>query len=51
MWKWKWGWRWNNESKQNKNNKIIKKNYYLDKLIDKSKSFEDQIELLKKEKI
>ena len=31
-------------------NKIIKNlNYLLDKIIDKSKSFEDQIELLKKE--
>ena len=37
---------------QNKKNKIIKeKNDYLDKIIDKSKSFEDQIKSLKKEKI
>ena len=34
---------------QNKKNKIIKeKNDYLDKIIDKSKSFEDQIESLEK---
>ena len=33
-------------------NKIIKeKNDYLDKIIDKSKSFEEQIKSLKKEKI
>ena len=34
---------------QSKKNKIIKeKNDYLDKIIDKSKSFEDQIKSLKK---
>ena len=37
---------------QSKKNKIIKeKNDYLDKIIDKSKSFEEQIKSLKKEKI
>ena len=34
---------------QSKKNKIIKeKNDYLDKIIDKSKSFEEQIKLFKK---
>ena len=34
---------------QSKKNKIIKeKNDYLDKIIDKSKSFEDQIKSIKK---
>ena len=43
----KWLWRRNNGSKQK--NKIIKKlNDHLDKIIDKSKSFEDQIESLEK---
>ena len=37
---------------QNEKNKIIKgKNDVLDEIIDKSKSFEEQIKLLKKEKI
>ena len=37
------------ETNQNKKNKIIKKlNDHLDEIIDKSKSFEDQIKLLKK---
>ena len=37
---------------QNKKSEIIKeKNYILDKIIDKSKSLEEQIESLKKEKI
>ena len=37
---------------QNKKNKIIKKiNDHLDEIIDKSKSFEEQIKSLKKEKI
>ena len=37
---------------QNKKNKIIKRlNDNLDEIIDKSKSFEEQIKLLKKEKI
>ena len=37
---------------QNEKNKIIKgKNDILDKIIDKSKSFEEQIKSLKKEKI
>ena len=37
---------------QNKKNEIIKgKNDILDEIIDKSKSFEEQIKLLKKEKI
>ena len=37
---------------QNGKNEIIKgKNDILDKIIDKSKSFEEQIKLLKKEKI
>ena len=41
-------WRgWNNRSKQNKI--IIKRvNYVLDKIIDKSKSFEDQIKSIRK---
>ena len=37
------------ETNQNKKNKIIKKlNDHLDEIIDKSKSFEDQIKSLKK---
>ena len=37
---------------QNKKNEIIKgKSDILDQIIDKSKSFEEQIKLLKKEKI
>ena len=43
---WKWKWRWKNEPKNNEN-----LNDKLDEIIDKSKSFEDQIESLKKEKI
>ena len=43
----KWLWWRNNGSKQK--NKIIKKlNDHLDKIIDKSKSFEDQIKSIKK---
>ena len=37
------------ETNQNQKNKIIKKlNYHLDEIIDKSKSFEDQIKSIKK---
>ena len=45
---WKWWWWWNNWSKQKENKEIKSLNDNLDKIIDKSKSFEDQIKLLKK---
>ena len=45
MWKLKWRW-WRNISKRNKK----KLNDYFDKIIDKSKSFEEQIKSLKKRK-
>ena len=38
------------ENEKNKKNKIIKKNEDLDKIIDKSKSFEDQMKLIRKVK-
>ena len=64
-WEWKWEWRWwwhnkninifewvwwrNNESKQKKlNNKKLSD--HLDEIIDKSKSFEDQMKSIKKVK-
>ena len=36
---------------QNQKNEIIKENDFFDEIIDKSKSFEEEIKLLKKEKI
>ena len=45
----KWVW-WKNKSKQKKNKIIRKVNDHLDEIIDKSKSFEEQIKSLKKGK-
>ena len=49
----KWRWRYDNEdnetmSQNEKNIRIKNINDYLDEIIDKSKSFEDQIKLIRK---
>ena len=50
IWIWKWKWRWwlSNESKQKKQNNKRKKRSFRCEVIDKSKSFEEQIKSLEK---